>query len=234
MGLHKMRRTVIRIRLLLLIWLLVPAFVVAAEVNQHNVNFEGHWELDYQRSDHPQEKIRWLYVQARSEAKRMAERAQNSGRYVDPQVFNYQSIIGLGRLTEKIAQATVFTITQADDHIVIKRNDDFSLVCDFNDMGWKRSAIGTEGCAWDKDQLVFQVALPDGLSVRHRLSLAADRSRLNVATTVQISDVRYPFTLNRVYMPFEPGEGLYNCEFTIANQTTCTLTGGKNTPGDDQ
>ena len=218
---------VVCVRFLLWIVLvaLIPARVTAEAPNRHNVDFSGSWELDYQLSDHPSEKIRYLYIQARAQAERAAERAKNSGRYVDPRIFNVQSVIGLGRLTEKIAQATVFTITQEADHIVINRNDDFALVCDFGEMGWKENAVGIEGCAWDEDQLAFQIALPDGLSVFHQFSIASDRSRINVATTVKVSGISYPFTLNRVYMPFEPGEGMFECTYTIANQTTCTLSG---------
>lgn len=204
---------------------LFVSLTVAEEPNRFNIDFSGDWELDYQLSDHPDEKIRWQYVQARSKAEKLAERARNQGRMVDPQVFNVQSIVGLGRLAEKIAGATVLKIEQGDSHVIVGRNDDFSLVCDFNDLGWKEHAFGAEGCEWQSDQLVFRTILPDGLKVSHRLSLAADRSRLNVATTVTIDSVRYPFTLNRVYMPYEPGEGLYNCEFTVAKQTTCTLKG---------
>ena len=166
-------------------------------------------------------------MQARSRAEKLAERASNQGRFVDPQIFNVQSIVGLGKLAEKIAAATVLTIDQGDDHIVIDRNDDFSLLCDFSDMGWKEHAFGADGCEWQSDQLLFRMILPDGLRVTHRLSMAADRSRLNVATTVALDGVRYPFTLNRVYLPFEPGEGLYDCEYTIARQTTCTLRGNR-------
>lgn len=218
----------VSVRLFVLVALLavLPVCFSAGGPNRHNVDFSGSWELDYQLSDHPSEKIRYLYIQARAQAERAAERAQSSGRYVDPRVFDVQSVIGLGRLTEKIAQATVLTITQKDDHILIKRNDDFALVCDFGEMGWKENTIGIEGCAWDEDQLAFQIALPDGLSVFHQFSIAADRSRINVATTVRVSGVSSPFTLNRVYMPFQPGEGLFECTYTIANQTSCTLSGG--------
>ncbi len=216
---------------LILFCLLFPALLSgvasAEEPNRFNIDFSGSWELDYQLSDHPDEKIRWLYVQARSRAERAAERSRNTGQFVDPQIFNIQSIIGLGKLAEKIAGATVLTIEQGEDHLIADRNDDFALVCDFNDLGWKEHAFGAEGCEWQSDQLVFKTILPDGLKVSHRLSLAADRSRLNVATTVSIDSVRYPFTLNRVYMPFEPGEGLYSCEFTVAKQTSCTLRGNR-------
>lgn len=212
----------------LLVWVVLAALtsagVKAEAPNRHNVDFSGSWELDYQLSDHPSEKIRYLYIQARVQAKRAAERAQNSRSYVDPSIFNVQSIVSLGRLAEKIAQATVLTIAQEEDHIVINRNEDFSLVCDFGETGWQKNAIGIEGCAWDEDQLAFQIALPDGLTVLQQFSIAADRSRINVATTVKVSGVSYPFTLNRVYMPFEPGKGMFECMYTIANQTTCTLS----------
>jgi hypothetical protein len=204
--------------------ILSGSLVLAGEAsNRFDVDFSGSWELDYQLSDHPNEKIRWEYVQARSEAQRMLERAQNAGRYVDPSVMNYQAVIGLGRLTEKIAEATVLTISQRDDRIVVNRNDDFALICNFADLNINKSTIGFESCAWEADQLTFRISLPDGLNVFHRLSIAADRSRLNVATTVRLKGIHHPFTLNRVYMPFEPGEGQYQCEYTVASQTTCTL-----------
>jgi hypothetical protein len=203
---------------------------VASGINPHDKNFSGSWELDYQLSDHPAEKTRWLYTKARSDARRKMERAANQGRRVDTRVLEFNSIIGLGRLTEKIAQATVLTISQDAAHIVIERNDDFSLVCEFTRMNDSRGVIGAESCYWDEDQLVFEIMLPDGLRVVHRLSIAKDRSRLNIATTVRIAGVYYPYTLNRVYMPFEPGEGQYQCEFTVARQTTCSLRGEGKAP----
>ena len=198
----------------------------AADSNRHSIDFTGSWELDYQLSDHVNEKIRWLYVQAKSEAERQMERARNSRHYyMDPMMGNFQAIIGLGRLAEKIAQATVLTIEQVNDHIIINRNDDFALICDFRATEPTLSPIGEEVCGWDEDQLIFQIALPDGMQVFHRLSIATDGTRMNIATTVRIAGIYYPFTLNRVYMPFEPGEGMFNCEYTIASQTTCTLGG---------
>ena len=194
-------------------------------INPFSVDFSGSWEMDYQTSDHASEKTRQLYVEARSAARRAAERARTSGRMIDPQIYNINSIVGLGRLAEVIAQATVLTISQSPNNIVIERNDDFALVCDFNNLGVREGAIGSEGCYWQGDQLFFRIALPDGLNILHRLSIAADRSRINVATTVKIDGIRYPFTLNRVYMPFEPGADQFQCEYTIADQTTCTLNG---------
>ena len=209
-------------------WVLVTSYsfcVNAEEANRHRVDFSGSWELDYQLSDHPREKIRHLYAQARSKAERAAQRAQNSRSYVDPEIFNVESVIGLGRLAEQIAQATVLTIAHENDHIVIQRNNDFALVCDFALTGWKKTVIGAEGCEWDEDQLLFHAELPTGLRVFHKFSISDDRSKINVATKVAGAGTPYPFTLNRVYMPFDPGKGMYDCEYTISNQTSCTLGG---------
>lgn len=200
--------------------LLILSSSVAEGANRYEVSFAGNWELDYQMSDHPSEKIRHVYTETRAALERELQR---QSRYVDPQMLNLSSIVGLGRLAERIAQATVLNISQAADHIIVKRNDDFALTCDFDQMNEQQSVIGSEACHWEEDQLVFRIALPDGLRVQHRLSIARDRSRLNVATTVQLAGVRYPFTLNMVYMPYEEGESQYRCEFTIAKQTTCTL-----------
>ena len=214
-------------RLPCLLLLLLPMMLAAIEVNRHNIDFSGNWELDYQLSDHPNEKIRQVYIETRSRIEAQLQRQGNQAVIVDQSSFNLHSIIGLGQLAERIGQATVLDISQRDSHIVIQRNDDFSLICDFDDMQRKASMIGAEACAWDEDQLIIRIALPDGLNVGHKLSIAADRSRLNIATTVWIEGVGYPFTLNRVYMPFEPGEGLYHCEYTIARQTTCSLGGSQ-------
>ena len=146
---------------------------------------------------------------------------------VDSSVSSLRAIFGLGQLAEKIGQATVLDISQRDGYIVIQRNDDFSLICDFNDMQPKPSLIGSEACEWNGDQLIFLINLPEGLNVEHTLSIAPDRSRLNIATKVWISGLSYPFTLNRVYMPYQPGESLYHCDYTIARQTTCSLLGAE-------
>jgi len=203
--------------------LLLTLLSCAAAANPHERDFSGHWELDYQLSDHPNEKIHQVYVEKRSALERELQRQGNRRLMVDPQVLNLSSIVGLGRLAERIAQATVLEIRQREGHIVIERNDDFALTCDFGDMHPRPSVIGAEACGWDEDQLIFEISLPDGLNVHHKLSIASDRSRLNIATTVRVAGLRFPFTLNRVYMPFEPGEGMYHCEYTIARQTTCSL-----------
>lgn len=213
--------------LFLSILLVAPINLSADQVNRHDVDFSGDWELDYQLSDHPNEKIRQVYVETRARIEAHLRRQSSRTVVLDPSILNLQSIAGLGQLAERIAQATVLDISQRDSHIIIRRNDDFSLTCDFADFQPKASVLGAEACGWDEDQLIFQIILPNGLNVEHKLSIASDRSRLNLATTVWIKGTAHPFTLNRVYMPFRPGEGLYHCEYTIARQKTCSLGGGE-------
>ncbi len=207
-----------------IVLLLTDTAALAAENEGLSVDFTGSWELDYQQSEQPNAKIRWLYTQARLKAERELQRSRNSRDYhIDPRVGNPQTIIGLGRLAEKIAAATVFNIKQDQNHIVIKRNDDFALICDFNLGELTESSFGKESCRWRKNRLSFLIVLPDGLIVRHLFSITPGQRQLNVATTVRISGGDYSFTLNRAYTPFAQNESMYDCKYTIANQTTCSL-----------
>ncbi len=82
--------------------------------------------------------------------------------------------------------------------------------------------FGTELCGWDGHQLIFHVSLPDGLTVRHRMTVAPDRQQLHVATTVTSTAAPAPFTLNRVYQRFEPLPSEYDCEYTLSKKKTCS------------
>lgn len=201
--------------------------------NRSHTDFSGFWELNAQMSEDPIEKIRWLYTVARSEAERRQARGStnrreatliNAGRRP---LGNIEAIIGLGQLAAMISEATVLTITQTDEQITIGRNDDFALVCDFTVGQNAESSLGQERCGWLNRQLAFEINLPEGLRVSHLLTLAPDGNRLNLATTVQSSRASAPFTLNRVYVPFEPAEDLYDCEYTIVHKTTCKLGGSR-------
>jgi hypothetical protein len=195
---------------------------------QQRVDFSGSWELDGQMSDRVMEKIRWLYAAARSDAERRAR--SNSNRRgpapvnaSDGYMREIAALVNLGRLAEMVTKATVLTITQTDSQIIIERDDDFALVCEFGMTRKSETELGQELCGWFGEQLAFEIDLPEGLRVSHLLTLAAKGDRLNLATTVYSKHARQPFSLNRVYVPFEPLEDhQYDCEYTLVNQTTCT------------
>lgn len=197
----------------------------------HIVDFSGNWELDYERSEHPNDKLRYLYEITRSQIlqqQAMQRDSMKSGR-VSPGAVNsaaintLQGVIGLGQLAEQITRSNVLTIEQTLTNIAVQRDGDFTLTCDFLSETNIDNPLGHESCGWQGDHLIFNVSLPEGLNVHHRLVLSGNGKRLNIATTVSSSQIRRPFTLNRVFMPFEPGQGLYDCEYTLAKKKTCRL-----------
>lgn len=154
----------------------------------------------------------------------MVKRGMMPSTPVSSAVINsLQGVIDLGRLTEMISRSTVLNIEQSLDDIVVQREGNFALTCDFFADRQSVSILGQESCGWQGDQLVFEVSLPEGLRVRHRLVLSGNGKRLNIATTVSSNTIKQLFTLNRVYMPFEPGKGMYECEYTLAKKKTCRL-----------
>ncbi len=197
----------------------------------HIVDFSGSWELDYELSEHPNDKLRYLYEVARSQIlqQQAAQRDNLKAGRVPPgtvsasAINTLQGVIGLGQLAEKITRSNVLTIEQTSETIAVQRDGDFALTCDFISEIIANNPLGDESCGWQGDHLIFNVSLPEGLNVNHRLVLSGNGKRLNVATTVSSSRIRQPFTLNRVFMPFEPGQGLYDCEYTLAKKKTCRL-----------
>jgi len=186
-------------------------------------NFTGSWEVDYKRSESIEDKLRYLYEITRSHYQREISRRDNNFGAIQAARAELQGLIDLGRLTQLITRPQVLTIEQSRDDIVIERQGNFALTCDFNQPEVTNSALGKEVCTWHKDQLVFQLALPGGLTVYHRLAMSPGGERINVATTVSSDNVAQRFSINRVYMPFKPGEGMYKCEFSLAKQKTCYL-----------
>ena len=194
------------------------------------VNFGGHWEIDHELTESPRDKIRWLYEVARSQIEQQhisQERAQTQNRPIVQNmgaINDLQAVIGLGTLVDSISRSTILDIEQDAEGIIIKRNGDYALTCDFIESKMRTNNLGSEYCRIDRNgQLIVAVALPEGLFLVNRLVMSADGTRLNVATTLKSKKMSQEFTLNRVYMPFEPGEGLYECKFTLKDKKTCWL-----------
>lgn len=186
-------------------------------------DFAGSWEVDYERSESTEEKLRYLYDITRSHYQRQISRQDQNFHAVQAARAELQGLIDLGRLAEIITRPQVLTIEQSTEDILVERQGNFALTCDFDDGEITDNALGKEVCTWDKDQLIFHLELPGGLSVNHRLAISRNGQRLNLATTVISDSISQRFSINRVYMPFEPGEGMYECEFTLAKKKTCYL-----------
>ncbi|MEQ8516596.1 MAG: hypothetical protein RIC38_13390, partial [Chromatocurvus sp.] len=162
--------------------------------------------------------------QAEREAARRGERGGAGVVLGGSGTDSAPSIIGLARMAELITESQLFDIEQNRTRIQVKREGNFALTCDFlrqatsvRDLG-----VGREACGWDGSQLVFRIALPEGLSIRHRFSLAPSGDQLGVNTTVFSDRVSSPFSVQRVYSRFEPGARGYRCEMTLTRGRVCT------------
>lgn len=222
------------------IWLLLGITIVMSAcsnaptsviptVQGRAVNLAGAWEVDFKRTENAQEKLLFLYEVARSQisqGQRQRDNAQENlinRQQVQQAIDDLNGLIKLGTLADSMNQSTVLRIEQGSEHIVIKREDDFALTCEL-DADAPSLAYGQEWCGFDKNgQLIFISRLPEGLDIVHRFMLSNNGERLSVATTVKTPALSDAYTINRVYMPFEEGNSLYNCEFTLEKKKTCSL-----------
>lgn len=202
---------------------------VLAGDNKEAVDFGGSWEMDYSQSDSTQEKLdsiaRELNRQAERRAKGNMRQGPGGGIMINAAGANSgSSILGLVRLADLITQSPLLEVTQDSHNIRVKREGEFDLTCEFypGDLRKVETPFGTEICGWNGHQLVFKLQLPDGLSMQHVMTMGATGQKLNVATTVVSGQVSFPFTLNRVFNRFEPGDDGYRCEVTLTRGRVCT------------
>lgn len=200
----------------------------------------GSWEIDYKNTEDPQSKLAYLYEIAQSQyeqAQRMQTEMPQASQSAMKAVNDLQGVVRLGKLAkDEVTHSTVLTISQSDGLITIKRSHDYALVCDFL-APVSELKIGQESCGFDQNgRLVFEAMLPEGLTVINRFALAQqgtsdDDKRLLVQTIFASNKYSKPFVLNRVYMMFPPGAGMYKCQFTLEKKKSCWLG---NDQGKDQ
>lgn len=179
------------------------------------VNFSGSWERDYSRSDDIQGAL--------NSTLRRIYRPPPDSAYPVP-TPNLDKVVEMARFADLITRFDVMTITQDEHEIKIARKDDFTMLCQFYDGYAKRteSEFGAEVCSWNGKQLYSYLVLPDNLMVSNRYTLSADGMSLQVATTISSGATRVPFTVNRVYMKFEPPESDFNCIETLSMKRVCS------------
>jgi hypothetical protein len=206
----------------------------ASEPTRHQpaaavVDFSGHWEMDYGRSDEVDNKLQLMY----REWRRMMEKRANSDRRGSPgPALNidpgrgFNSVVALARFADFITDSQVLDIEQSNIDIEIRRENNFALTCVFskNEPLTVMDELGREICGWDAHQLVFHIRMPDGLDIRHRVTMSNAGDRLHIATTVDSSSAP-PFTLNRFYYRFNPLPENYSCEYTLSKGNVCQSGG---------
>lgn len=196
---------------------------VRQEVASDPVDMSGNWELDYARSDNLQARFSSMIRQLREQAARTnGERSRNSVA-VSPG-SSQETLLGLAQMAELITQSQLLEISQSRIAIRVEREGNFSLSCDYGDGAIQANdyGVGAERCFWDGQQLVFEIRLPEGLDIVHRLSVAESGQTLAIVTSLYARGVSSPFSLRRIYRRYEPGRSGFRCTETLTRGRVCT------------
>ncbi|WP_439107427.1 hypothetical protein [Congregibacter sp.] len=196
---------------------------VQQEVASDPVDMSGNWELDYARSDNIQAQFNSMMRGLRAQAARNSnERSRNT--VGTPPTSSQERLLAMAQMAEMITESQLLEIEQSRIAIRVEREGNFSLSCDYGpdapvqvDYG-----LGSERCFWDGQQLVFQIRLPDGLDIVHRLSVAGSGDSLGIVTSLYNRGVSEPFSLRRVYRRYTPGSSGYRCTETLTRGRVCT------------
>ncbi|QFU76206.1 hypothetical protein EY643_11345 [Halioglobus maricola] len=204
-----------------------PERIPATPTSTRAVDLSGAWEVDYSKS----ETVRDQYDVAMRELRREAERRQRNMKQGPGTLStgntgsaSSQGLYTQARMAELITDVQLLEITQDEFHIDIDREGSFALYCEFHagKVYTDENAFGRESCGWNGHQLVFSIGLPEKLSIFHRLTLAPDGERLNIATTVRTPGSTYPFTIDRVYRRYDPTRSGIRCRQTLTKGRVCT------------
>lgn len=202
--------------------------------NPIRMNFSGSWEKDFRRSDNWEQELERLF-RMRQETSNRDQRSPYSSRSPSgPSVtlgnINLRggrgrgaSVVDLARLAEYITRQSSIEIVQDRNEVRIKRDGDADLICGIGEttMNPYSSQYGSELCGWDRQQLVFEITLPDDLTIMHRFSVASDNNSLSMITSI-ISKNSTSFNLITVYNQFDSPADEFQCIQTLSRGKVCS------------
>ncbi|TDG13690.1 hypothetical protein E2F43_09215 [Seongchinamella unica] len=188
------------------------------------VDFSGAWEVDYSESENIRDSFDVLLRELQRQAERQNRNMQQGGGTLSVGANSGSSLYALARMAEIVTEPQLLDISQSDTDITIKREGSFALYCEFFPGRLHRiaSPLGNEVCGWDSHQLLFNISLPGGLSIYHRLTLGPQGERLQIATTLRSDQVSWPFTVDRVYRRYDPASSGIRCKQTLTRGRVCT------------
>ncbi|RLQ22869.1 hypothetical protein DWB85_05335 [Seongchinamella sediminis] len=188
------------------------------------VDFSGDWEVDYSESENIRDSFDVLLRELQRQAERQSRNMQQGGGTLSMAANSGNSLYALARMAEIITEPQLLAISQSETEITIKREGSFALYCEFfpGQLHRIESPLGSEVCGWDSHQLLFNIVLPGGLSIYHRLTLGPQGERLQIATTLRSDQVSWPFTVDRVYRRYDPSSSGIRCKQTLTRGKVCT------------
>jgi hypothetical protein len=194
---------------------------VQPEIAADPVDMTGHWELDYGSSDNLQAQFR---SSMRSLRQQQARGPNGERGAVVANGGSGESLVALAQMAELVTQSQLLVIEQDRVSISVEREGSFALSCDYarERIQQQDYGVGRERCFWDGRQLVFELRLPEGLDIVHRLSVSSDGEALAIVTSLYSDRVSGPFSLRRIYRRFDPGRSPYRCTETLSRGRVCT------------
>ena len=212
----------------LLLFSVLPSTAQASDAPAFS-EFLGHWEVDFSVSEHPNDKLRYLYEVTLSDHQRRMASGQNRIAETSFQAIDdLRGLVNLGRLGEQITRTSVLNVRMQGNTLYVDRDDNFSLRCEVGGLAEEAENLGYSRCRMSDRDLVFWLGLPGGFGIEHRLILSERGDRLSIATTVAADGVSQAFSVSRVYQPFEPVSEGIQCQYTLGKGKVCTLNGGSN------
>ena len=187
------------------------------------VDFSGAWEVDYSQSENIRESFDVMLRELQRQIERQNRNMQQGGGTLSVGGSG-SSLYALARMAEIVTEPQLLDITQSPTEITIKREGSFALTCEFHPgkLDTSESPLGREICGWDGHQLLFQIFLPDGLNIYHRLTLGPSGERIQIATTLVSDQVSWPFNIDRVYRRYDPNTPGIRCKQTLTKGKVCT------------
>ena len=196
------------------------------------MNFAGNWEKDFARSDDWQDELS-RRMSIRQETAALQRSGIGLGQGPSISIGNLglnkprrrqANLFDLARLSEYINRSSTMEIFQNRYEVRIHRRGEAPLICSMetgpNEVFSSRH--GTEICGWDRQQLVFEIALPDGLYIIHRLSISSDSERIRFMTSIS-SNNSVPFNLVQAFNKYQAPQDEYVCVQTVTRGRSCRM-----------
>ncbi len=197
---------------------------ITEDVEYNVVNISGNWEKDYQLSDDFDTEFNLYMSDIRRQITTQGNGVNsNTTIGVGRAAGNRETIIGLARFTEEITRMPLLDIDQDRARVVINRENDFALTCEFinRQTAATLTPFGTEECGWNGEQLLFMLNLTDGLRIFYQVTLSPDSQQLNITTTVNSDQVSTPMTISNYYRRYEIPENGIDCILTLTRNNVC-------------
>lgn len=186
-------------------------------------NFTGHWEQDYARSDRWDDELHRTVNELQREALLRHQRGDGGPWVLGNARRQARAVMAKARLADMVTGQGVFEIIQTPEQVRIERPGDAPLICSTltDHQETFDSMHGRESCAWERRQLLFEVALPEGVTIQHRFSLDPGGDALSVLTRVSSPDAP-PFALRQFYQRYDKAAASFRCVQTLSRGQVCS------------